>query len=140
MIKQSIKLYPDYVHQSYIPPAKSNRNLPAKKGFKPLKFTESTAPRCLRSGCTPHATEYAEAVNKWNNKFPHLIVGQKIMIKFHPQGLAHDRIFTRILPIEFSNVALTQKYEKEVQIIEVWNPVEDIFCRVSPQMCFPSNI
>lgn len=136
MIKQSIKLYPDYVHQSYIPPAKSNVNLPAKQGFKPLKYTESGAPRCLRAGCTPHTTEYAEAVNTWNNKFPHLLVGQKIFVKFHPQGLDHERIFTRLLPIDFSNVVLS-KNNKEVQIIEVWNPTEDVFCRVSPDMCFP---
>lgn len=134
-IIQSIRFHPETIAppaSSYIPPARSSMYK------KPEKWNESKASRIYGSNVWPHDGEYKEAIANWANRCGGMIVGQKLMVKFHPNGPDHERIFTRILPIADSYVILgSQHKQKEVQIIEVWNPEHDVFTRVDPQMCAP---
>ena len=132
-IIQSIKVHPE----SYTPPPTTY--LPPVKNStykKPERWTESKATRIKGSNIKPHKTEYQEAVKDWAERCGNIIVGQKLYVKFHPNGPWHERIFTRVLPPDDSYVILPSSMrQKEVQIIEVWNQEHDVFVRVDPLMC-----
>ena len=125
MIHAEIKIHPE---KTYSPTTTTTTKV------KPDKFTESKAPRISGQGLmVPTEQEYADAVKDWASKGI-TAVGQKIFVKYHPSGQKNERVFTRILPREQSNVRY-QGPTKKVEIIEIWGQEYDSFMRCAPVEC-----
>ena len=128
MITAEIKLHPETTTYH------STTHTFTSTKVKPEKFSDSIAPRISSQGSVvPTEQEYADAVKDWASKGI-TAVGQKIFVKYHPSGPKHERVFTRILPREQSNVRY-QGSTKKVEIIEIWGQEYDAFIRVSPIEC-----
>lgn len=128
MITAEIKLHPETTTYH------STTHTSTSTKVKPEKFSDSIAPRISGQGLMiPTEQEYADAVKEWASKGI-TAVGQKIFVKYHEAGAKNERIFTRLLPRELSNV----RYHgptKKVEIVEVWGQEYDSFMRVSPIEC-----
>lgn len=128
MITAEIKLHPETTTYH------STTYTSTSTKVKPDKFTESKAPRVSGQGLMmPTEQEYADAVKEWASKGI-TAVGQKIFVKYHPSGQKNERVFTRILPREQSNVRY-QGQTKKVEIIEIWGQEYDSFMRCAPVEC-----
>lgn len=128
MITAEIKLHPETTTYH------STTHTSTSTKVKPDKFTESKAPRISGQGLMmPTEQEYADAVKEWASKGI-TAVGQKIFVQYHPSGSKNERVFTRILPREQSNVRY-QGSTKKVEIIEIWGQEYDSFMRCAPVEC-----
>lgn len=128
MITAEIKLHPETTTYH------STTHTSTSTKVKPEKFSDSIAPRISNQGLmVPTEQEYANAVKDWASKGI-TAVGQKIFVKYHPSGQKNERVFTRILPREQSNVRY-QGPTKKVEIIEIWGQEYDSFMRCAPVEC-----
>jgi hypothetical protein len=129
MIKESIKIQKEAIQTQshYVAPTKT----------KPKQMADSVSERVGVSIHAPSVEEYTQACKEWGS-LPVIMPGQPLFIKFHPQGPTHERIFSRILPRDCSNVSMHSS-PKEIQIIEVWNKDTDVFMRVAPSLCSVLN-